>query len=238
MHCTVYVLCIIYLFVYFVPDKHEKTANFIKINSQPLQNINSLQMQQSAAKWVFFVYALCMLLCQCIQILCASVSVAYKWAEHVILYNFKCLPSKWEKNSFPFVCLCLHLFRINNMQVVVIAVIVAHKQPSDYYNALCLTLPLPFFIRWIIFFFVSFESFVFQMASGNGMEWHIIKLDRIEYLRLSHDIYEHFAWVYCCYNWSPHYFIMSIWCSFRFLLYLSLVYSHSFMCRLASRDML
>lgn len=107
MHCTVYVLCIICLFVYFVPDKHEKTANFIKINSQPLQNINSLQMQQSAAKWVFFVYALCMLSCQCIQMLCVSVSVAYKWAEHVILYNFKCLPSKWEKKIVSRLCVCV-----------------------------------------------------------------------------------------------------------------------------------
>lgn len=89
-----------------------------------------------------------------------------------------------EKNSFPFVCLCLHLFRINNMQVVVIAVIVAHKQPSDYYNALCLTLPLPFFIRWIVF-----SSFLLNGCVSNGQwKWHGMTYHQIGSNRMSSTI--------------------------------------------------
>lgn len=38
-----------------VLDKH-KTANFIKINSRPLQNVNSLQMHQKAEKCVLFMF--------------------------------------------------------------------------------------------------------------------------------------------------------------------------------------
>lgn len=146
-----------------------------------------------------------------------------------------------EKNRFPFVC--LHLFRINNMQVVVIAVIVAHKQPTDYYNALSISLSL--FIRWIVF--SSFLLCEFQMASGNGMEWHIIKLDRIEsnifdYPMIFTSISLEFIVLQLI--TTPFYnvnlvlfpfcfFLLCLFCSL-YLLTLSLVYSHSFICRLAT----
>lgn len=158
------------MLVYFVPDKHEKRPTSSKLTVNRCKTLIHFKcignkVQENIFSFIFSVLYIFI------------VWVQYNWA--CVKTSSVCHRNEKKNSRF---CVCI-LFRINNMQVVVIGVIVAHKQPSDY--------ALSLFIRW--FYFLCFFWCIFEMVSENGMKWHIIKLDRIEYLRLSHEIYEHFG---------------------------------------------
>lgn len=112
--------------VYFVPDKQER-------NGQLHQNLTVNRCKtlihfkcNKVQKWVV-VYVLCLV----------HFFLYMNWFVYVFMLGICLIEHVWFqvfaiKTYFFYLFLCLHLFRINNVQVVVIAVIAAHKQPSNY----------------------------------------------------------------------------------------------------------
>lgn len=110
---------------------------------------------------------------------------------------------------------CLHLFCINNMQVVVIAVfvVVAHKQPLD-------CMPFHSFLLVEFFFFVFLVPFI---VVGNGRwQWHGMTYHQIGSKRISSTI----PWYFCAIDHLYFITFYYICCTFRFLMCFSVVFFH------------